>query len=267
MNNKPLIPIIIVTWNNEKDIEECLDSVFKIDYSNFKVIVIDNKSADKTVSLIKEKFPKVILFEEQKNIFLTGANNKGIKYSFENLNSDYVMVLNPDTKVEPNLLSELYAEISSDEKIGAVGPKIKFYKNKNEGLINSAGLLFDGFNQAYDNGFMQKDGPEFNIPMVVFGVTGTCILYKRKMLEEIGLYWEKIKLHQDEVELFIRARKKNWQIKYVPTTTVWHKYMQSTDQNKLYKIDAAKKKVWLWIALRHYPLKSKLAMLKNYILN
>lgn len=260
----PLVCIIIVTWNNEKDIVECLDSVLSQDYSNYKVIVVDNFSTDKTVDLLAPYLSKIEFIPLPKNIFLTGGNNKGIEYAIKQHSPEYVMVLNPDTKVDANLLSELVKVAESDEMIGAVGPKVKFYKNTNEGLVNSAGLFFDGFNQAYDIGYMQKDEGQFDKVNEVFGVTGACILYRTKMLSQIGLYWTKIKLHLDEVELFMRAKKAGWKVIYVPTATIWHKYMQSTDQNKLYKIDAAKKKVWLWIGLRHYPLKSKLAMLKKY---
>lgn len=265
--SEPKVWVIIVTWNNEKDIEICLNSILMQDYKNYEVVVIDNDSSDKTVPIIKTRFKdKVRLKVLKANIYLTGANNLGIKQALKDPNIKYAMVLNPDTKCEPNLIKELVRVAQSDERIGAVGPKIKFLGNKNEGKINSAGLIFDGFNQAYDIGFEKKDIGQFDKVEERFGVSGTCILFKREMLEGIGLYWEKIKLHLDEVELFIRAQKKGWRVFYTPKTTVLHSYMKSTDQNKLYKIDKAKKKVWLWIAIRHYPIKSKLAMIKQYFL-
>src|SRR5690606_2055638 len=261
------ISIVIVTWNNEKDISECLESVFNQSYNNFQVILVDNNSTDNTVSIVSEKFPKVTVLKQDSNKYLAPANNIGIRYAIGNFNSEYVLVLNPDTKVESNLLEVLHKTISKDERIGAVGPKVNFYKNQNDGLINSVGLIFDGFNKAYDIGYMEEDKGQFDQEREVFGVTGTCILYRVKMLKEIGLYWERIKLYLDEIELFIRAQKKGWKVLYTPKTTVWHKYMQSVDKNKLYKIERDKRKVWLWIALRHYPLKRKLAMLKKYLFN
>jgi len=263
-----MISVVVVTWNNEKDIEICLTSILSQDFkSKYNVIVVDNASTDSTVSIIEQNFKnKVILLKNKKNVFLTGGNNIGIMYAWENFNPEYVMVLNPDTKVEKNLISELYRIIDANNKIGAVGPKVKFFRNKNEGLINSAGIFYDSFKQAYDVGFMEEDKEQFNAVKEVWGVSGVCILYRSEMLKQIGLYWERIKMHLDEVELFIRAHKKGWIVKYVPSTTVWHSYMQSTEQSKVYKIDKFKKKVWLLIALRHYSIKSKLAMLKNYII-
>src|SRR5690606_8726875 len=114
-----------------------------------------------TVPIVSKQFPKVTVLKQKFNKYLAPANNIGIRYAIGNFNSEYVLVLNPDTKVEPNLLEVLYEAISRDERIGAVGPKIKFYKNQNQGLINSAGLFFDGFNQAYDIGYMEEDKGQF----------------------------------------------------------------------------------------------------------
>jgi GT2 family glycosyltransferase len=258
------VSVVIVTWNNQKDIQECLESISDQNYDNYNIIVVDNASNDDTPTLIEKKFPKVILLKQRENLYLTKGNNLGINYAFQNYIAEYILILNPDTKVEKNLISTLVNKIESGKNIGAVGPKLKFYKNKNEGLLNSAGLVYDGFMQAYDRGFLEKDLGQFDKDEYVFGVSGACILYSPVMLEEIGLYWTKIKLHLDEVELFIRARKKKWKALYTYETTVHHKYMQSADQNKLYKIEKAKNKAWLWIALRHYTLKSKLAMIKHW---
>jgi GT2 family glycosyltransferase len=262
----PHIGVVIVTWNNEKDIVECLESILNQTYKNFNVLVVDNYSTDNTKKLISEKFPTVTVLPQNENKYLPKSNNIGINYFIKNYESEYILVLNPDTKSENNLLEELSQQMSINEKIGAVGPKVKFYKSKNEGLINSAGMFYDGYIQAYDIGFMETDEGQFDEVKEVFGVTGACILYRVKMLNEIGLYWEKIKLHLDEVELFIRARKHGWKVIYTPKTTLWHSYMQSTDQNKLYRIDQAKRKVWFWIAMRHFSLKSKLAIIRQYLL-
>lgn len=261
------ISVVIVTWNNENDIEECLNSILDQTFKNYYVIVVDNNSTDKTVEIIKQKFPQVTLLEQKKNLYLTGGNNLGIKYAFEKNDSPFVMVLNPDTKVESNLLETLYESMSENPEVGAVGPKVKFYKNKDEGKINSAGILFDGFKQAYDIGFMQKDDGQFDSERFVFGVTGACILYRSKMLKKIGLYSNQIKLYLDEVELFIRAEKAGWKVLYNPKATIFHKYMISTSQEKIEKIEKIKKKAWLYIAKKHYPLKSKLAMYKQYLFN
>ena len=260
----PLVSIIIVTWNSEKDIEDCLDSVVNIDYPNFNIIVVDNASSDNTVSLVK-KYKNVQLLAEAENNYFTGGNNIGIQYALDNYNPEMVMILNPDTKVETNLLKVLSEVLLRDKKIGAVGPKIKFWNNENEGKINSAGLDYDGFMRAYDWGVYEEDKGQFDQERIVFGVTGTCILMKSEMLREIGLLWEKLEMYLDELELFIRAKDAGWKAIYTPGTTVYHKYQQSTNQNKMLKVEAKKMRNWLYIAFKHYSFKGKLLMILKYI--
>ena len=206
------VAIIIVTWNNEKDIEICLTSILNQTYKPLEIVVVDNNSSDQTTAIVETKFPQVTLLREKKNLYLTGGNNIGIRYALQEFRPEYIMVLNPDTKSDPKLVENLVKALEDNEHLGAAGPKVKFWNNQNEGLINSAGLVFDGFMQAYDIGFMQKDDGSFDSPADVFGVTGACIMYKTKMLKEIGLYWDRIKMYLDEVEMFIRVHKKGWKV-------------------------------------------------------
>ncbi|MEP7104003.1 MAG: glycosyltransferase family 2 protein [Candidatus Dojkabacteria bacterium] len=259
------ISVVIVTYNSENDIRECLDSLKDQTFKDFNIVVVDNASKDDTAKIVKDNYADFVhLLELSENRFLTGGNNYGMKFCIENFESEFVLVLNPDVKCESNLIESLLVPMS-DPIVGATGPKVKFYRNQNEGLINSAGLLFDGFNQAYDIGFMEKDEGQFDEEKTVFGVTGTAILFRSSMLKEIGFYWEKIKLYLDEVEMFIRMQKTGWKVIYTPKTTIHHKYMQSTDKMKLGRVEKVKKEAWLWIAMRHYSLRAKLAMIKLYL--
>lgn len=264
MKTNNLVCTVIVTWNNEKDIEICLESISNQSYPNNKIIVVDNNSSDQTCSIV-EKFSEVILIKRDKNHFLTGSNNFGIKYCIKEFNPEYIMVLNADTKAESNLIEELVNAVNSNDRYGASGPKVKFFNNENDGLLNSTGLIYDGFKQAYDRGFKEEDLGQYDNTEVVFGVTGACILYKTAMLSDIGLYWNQIKMYLDEVEMFIRAKKAGWEVVYTPKTTLHHSYMKSTDKNKLFNAEKQKARAWLLIALKHYSLKSKLAMIGKYI--
>ncbi len=261
------IGVVIVTWNNEKDIVECLDSILnqKTD-RNYQVLVLDNDSKDITTDIIKGKYlDKVVLIESQKNLYLTGGNNQGINYFLEKEKVDKIMVLNPDTICADNLIEELASALDKNLTVGAAGPKVIFKNGVDDGLINSAGIFYDGFMQAYDIGFKEKDEGQYNVSEIVFGVTGACIMYKVDMLKEIGLYWERIKLYMDEVELFIRARKAGWQVMYYPRTHIFHKYMQSVGQSTSYKKDKEKMNTWLAIAIRHYDLRGKFAVFRKYL--
>ncbi len=265
MASEPSVAIIILTWNNEKDIVDCLNSVKKLDYKNFKVVVVDNNSSDSTTDLVSENFPEVDLLKLDKNYYFTTGNNKGFEYALEKYNPYFLTILNPDTIVEPDLLKVLIVEIEKDETIAGVGPKIKFLGGVNEGKINSAGLFYDNFRQAYDIGFAEEDNGQFDHTKEVFGVTGTCILFRSGVIKKTKGFWGILKMYTDEVELFIRVRKLGLKAVYTGKTTVWHKYMQSTNQAKNMKVEKLKLRNWLLIALRHYSLRGKLAMLVDVI--
>lgn len=261
------VSVVIVTWNNEKDIAECLESVISQTYADLQeIIIVDNLSSDKTIAEVK-KFsdPRITLIESLENTYFTGGNNKGI---FEALKKevDFVAILNPDTKVERDWLEKLIEIAQEDEKVGIVGSKVLFYKNSNEGLINSAGMIYDGFIQGYDRGFEEEDKGQYNIIEEVPAISGTSMLLRARMIKQISGFWEDLRMYVEDIELCIRAKKAGWKIMYTPYSIVHHKYMQSTDQNKLLKVHDWKIQNWLKIAIRHYPLMQKLSVLKKYFM-
>lgn len=265
MQNEPIVVIIILTWNNESDIADCLKSVSKLEYKNYKTIVVDNASSDSTLGIIKNQFPYIDLLELEKNYYFTTGNNKGFYYALEKYNPEYLMILNPDTVVEKDLLKVLVSEIKKDDQISAIGPKIKFKGGENDGKINSASLFYDNFRSAYDKGFGEVDTGQFDHTSEVFGVTGTCILFRSSVIRRTKGFWGILKMYTDEVELFIRVRKLGGKVVYTGKTTVWHKYMQSTKQATKTNYDKLKMRNWLLIALRHYSLRDKLRMIRDYL--
>lgn len=262
------VGIVIVTYNSENDIKECIESIYKQNYKNFEIILVDNDSKDLTLEIVKSfKKDNIHILPQNKNKYLTKGNNIGIRFAVDKFNSEYILILNPDTVLEENVLSTLVETIEKSEKNCAVGPKLKFLNKRDFGLINSAGIFYDGYLQAYDIGFKQKDIEEFNKEREVFGVSGACILFRTKSILDVGLYWEKIKLYMDELELFIRLNKKGYKTIYQPKCTVWHKYMQSTNKIKLKKLRKIQNFTWLLIALRHYEVKKKIKVFLWYFIS
>lgn len=265
MKENGLVAIIIVTWNNEKDIVDCISSINSQTVKNFKIIVVDNASNDLTVKIVQEKFPDVDLIKLEKNLYFTGGNNQGFEYAKDKYNPDFYLILNPDTEAENNLLEVLIEKINQDTKIGAVGPKILFKGGENDGKINSSSLFYDGFHSAYDQGFKEVDRGQYDQTKEVFAVTGTCILFRKELIEKTKGFWNILKMYTDEIELFIRSKKLGFRVIYTGETSVHHKYMQSSSQSKTIDFERLKMRNWLLIALRHYSLRDKLRMLRDYL--
>ena len=99
-----LISIIIVNYNFGKIHENCISSILKTQNCNFEIILVDNASTDNSHKTCKEKYPDIILVENDENLGYAEGNNIGIK----NSKGDYIVILNPDTLVEPNWLENLH---------------------------------------------------------------------------------------------------------------------------------------------------------------
>ena len=277
----PLISILIVTWNNEKDISGSLKSLLDSTYKNFNITLVDNASSDDTVEIIRKNFPMVHIIKMEENKYYTGGLNAGIKYIQENLSPKYILFLNADIIADKNMLQELL-NVAEDYEIGgvklgqmgvleagrnliAVGPKNKYFDDPEK--IYSIGIDFDGFMNACQHGTGEIDKGQFDLPQKVFGVEGTCVLLKVENLKRFGNkpFWERLKMYYEDVEFFIRAKKFGLVSITAPKAVLYHKVMVSTNQNPMLKLEEVKKKNWLLIALRHYNLKSKLAMLRKYL--
>ncbi len=187
------------------------------------------------------------------NLGFAGGNNVGIKYALKN-QADYVLLLNNDTTVEPDFLSQLIKVAESDKKIGMLGPKINFYQPKNRiwflgGKINW--LLNKGTHLYYDqidSNLVQNsckesrrrhwrmspsDGASQNLPNRPFEVdyfTGCALLIKKEVIKKIGLMWEGYFLYYEDTDWNLKARRNNWKIIVVPKAKIYHKASRSTKE-------------------------------------
>jgi len=265
-NHLPQINVIIITWNNQEEITACLHSVQLQSYPNYKIIVVDNHSSDATVKIITREFPQITLLKNLKNLYYTGGINTGIKFSEKSQPADYYLILNPDTILDPNLLSNLVNRAISDPLIGVVGPKIKFLP-QNANLIYSAGVDYDGFIIAAQIGHRQIDQGQFDESRDLNVIEGTCMLIKAAVIKKAGYFWEPLKMYSEDVEFCIRVKKAGFRVVYEPGALLYHELMKSTSQNKSINVKQLQKRNWLLIALRHYQWKSKLAMVKRYLVS
>ena len=125
---EPKVSIIILNWNGLDDTIECLESLQKITYPNYEVIVVDNGSRGNDAQVLREKFGDYIeLIQNDKNYGYTGGNNIGIRYALHNSSWDYFLVLNNDTVVESGFLTELVNIAESAPSSGIAGPKIHLF--------------------------------------------------------------------------------------------------------------------------------------------
>ena len=225
--NHPKVSIVILNWNGLDDTTECLESLKKVDYPNYEVIVVDNGSRGNDAQVLREKFSDYIqLIENDKNYGLGKAFNIGIKYALENNQPDYVLIMNNDMIVDANFLGELVEAAESNEKIGLAGPKIYYYDhNGRKDVIWSAGGSIRRWSVKITRqiGEDDEDLPCYQAVTNVDWITGAALLIKKQLAEVAGLLDPWYLFNYLDIEYCLRAGRHGFKVVYVPTARVWHK--------------------------------------------
>lgn len=220
MNNKK-VAIIIVNFNGKEFIKKCLDSVFKQSYTYFDIYFIDNGSSDNSIEFVKKNYSnsKLKIIKLNKNYGFAKGNNIGIKEAFKDKKVKYIVCLNNDTIVNRNWLKELVKTAEKDKKIGAVGSKIIFLNKKNK--INSLGIIPLPNGNGINYGKNQKS-ILYKKEEIIFGPCAAAALYKREVLEKIGLFDEKYFCYLEDVDLAYRINLAGYISVLNPKSWLYH---------------------------------------------
>ncbi|MDZ7798470.1 MAG: glycosyltransferase family 2 protein [Patescibacteria group bacterium] len=226
---QPLIYIIIVNYNGLSDTKECLQSLKRIKYENYKVIVIDNNSKNNEYNILYKHFSyKYKIIYSKNNLGFAGGYNLGIKNALKN-NADYVVLLNNDTVVGQNYIRGLLKPFS-DKKIGITTSKIYYYSEKDK--IWYAGANFNKFNgESRHIGLNEEDAKKYKKIYGIERASGCSMMIKKDVFNRIGFLDEKYFLTFEESDFCWRATKDNFRILFTPKSKVWHKVSSTMVKN------------------------------------
>mgnify|MGYP003331941202 CR=1 FL=1 len=225
----PLVYIILVNWNGKNDTLECLSSLQKVTYTNFKVLVVDNASGDGSVEAIRKEFSNIELITNKENLRFSGGNNVGIQYALNN-NAELVLLLNNDTTVEPNFLSELITISEKNKNVGIVGAKIFYYTNKKR-LWYAGGTINFKTGMSKHRGIREVDTKKYDNVEEVDYITGCCMLLKREVVEKVGMLDESYFIYGEDADWCLRAKNAGYKLMYAPSAIVYHKVSVSSGGN------------------------------------
>lgn len=225
--NYPKVFIIILNWNGKLDTLECIESVFKMEYPNFDVVIVDNGSTDDSVAAIKTAFPQVILIENKKNLGFTGGNNIAMHYAMKN-GGDYIWLLNNDTSVDSNVLTKLIKVGEKDPGLGLISPILRFYYDPNK-IQFSGGYINIDKQEAkyYTEIFPSSKGHSY-----CSYLSGAALLIKREVLERLGCFDERFFAYCEDTDFSIRATSEGYKCGVVHDCAVYHKDASSLDGGK-----------------------------------
>lgn len=227
-----MILTIIVTYNGERYIEDCLDSL-QHQTCKTDILVVDNDSKDQTCETIEKKYPQVKLLKLGHNSGFAHANNVGIQYAMEQ-GYEYVLLLNEDTVADRLLVQELMKY--ADDRT-AVIPRIYMNGSKTKVWYAAGWIDFEGCRAVN----CQADLMD-RVTEVTF-MTGCCMFIHTDVFREVGLFDEDYFMYYEDTDLSLRMYEHQIRMLYVPDTYVWHRLQGKTEKpyyayymtrNKLY---------------------------------
>ena len=203
-------------------------TLFEVEEQNFPNIIIP----DNFGSIPSNK--KLILLKNKNNLGFTGGNNIGLRFVMQKLKSDYILLLNNDTVVQKDFLLELVKIAEENSKIGSVQSKIlSFY---NPVIVDARGIILTKFAYAYQIDFNKPDNVKNNVKREIFGGCGAAVLYRIKMLKEIGFFDDDFFAYFEDVDLSWRAQLFGWKSFFAPRSIIYHKFSASGNNVKEYYI-------------------------------
>lgn len=244
----PAVSVVIPTWNGRPLLAACLAALAAQTKRDLEIVVVDNGSADGTIAWLAQDHPRVRTIANPTNLGFAAAVNQGIRAT----ETSWVAVLNNDTEPEPGWLAALLATGSTADDVGMVSSTMLFADRP--WMINSTGICVDRAGIAWDRDGGAADDPRDNQAVEIFGPCGGAALYRRAMLDQIGLFDEAFFAYLEDVDLAWRGRAAGWRCLHAPQARVLHRHSATGVEGSPFKrYQLGRNKVWL--LAKNYPFR------------
>jgi GT2 family glycosyltransferase len=248
INKTSFCSVNILNYNGREHLETCLDSLLKQTYKNMETVITDNASTDDSVDFIKKNYPLIKVVINKINSGTAGGFNFGAQYG----NGEFILFLANDIQLNQDVIEKLMATLLSDEKIAICSPKMLRYFHRD--TIDYAGFKLDIFGFPYIFGAHKKDDGRYDQIKEAMP-TGTVLLIRKAVFDEVGGFDDKFFTLADELDLSWRIRLLGYKSVINPFAVVYHKAGITLRKKRRYK-------------LRYYSEKNTIRMLlKNYALS
>ena len=204
----PKVSIIIVNYNGKELLQKCLDSLLKVNYDNFEIILVDNNSTDGTVEFITKNYPSLIIIKLDSNKGFAEPNNVAAKIS----KGKYLLFLNNDTVVTPNFISEMVKVMETDKKIAICQSLLL----KPDGSVDSSGDFIDHLGVVYNSKTKIDEIRE------VSSARGASMLVRSDIFEKLDGFDQKFFITFEDVDLCWRSWILGYRVLIIPTSIVYH---------------------------------------------
>lgn len=247
-----MVAIVLVNYNGANDTIDCVKSLQKLTYTNYKIIIVDNKSSDDSAEKLAQfsDAEDIVFLRADKNNGFSAGNNIGIQYALNKLHSDYIWLLNNDTVVEPTALSALIEGFKDpkNSNIAITTAKTYYFKNKTMlwyagGSISSRTARTEHWSYGAIEG--DKNLSKEKSKVVTF-VSGCCMLIKREVFDRVGTLDEDYFLYEEDADYCLKVLAAGYQMLYCPRAIIYHKVNASTGKSTgLIQYYSVRNKYWL----------------------
>lgn len=243
----PRISVVIPNWNGMEHLPLCLAALESQTLTGFETVVVDNGSTDGSLQFIREEHPQVRVVELEGNLGFPAAVNAGIRAS----DSEYVVLLNNDTRAENGWLERLVSAMDETPAAGFGASKILRYDPPHP--IDSVG---DGYSLWKGGGYNVgafESRANYSDRAWVFGACAAAAIYRRAMFDEIGGFDEDFFLNFEDVDLSMRAQLAGYRCLYVPDAVVYHKRGASRQDVPVHLLVGTMRNR-IWVTFKSLPL-------------
>jgi len=245
------VPVVILNYNGERLLPDCLDSLRAQDYPGTEVWMVDNASTDASLSLVRDKYPWVKVITLGKNYGVAKGYNLGLAKILREDDYSYFATLNNDTKVSPGWLGALVEAMEAYPDAWAITSKVVFFHEPEK--IDSTGALLYRDGSGQGRGHCELDRGQYEHCDEVFGACLVAGLIRRAAWETSGGFENLFFAYNEEVDLNWRMRLRGWKVYYAPRALVYHVHsanFRSYSPAKVYYTERNR----IWHVLRNLPL-------------
>ena len=215
--NRPRVSVVIPNWNGLKQLPECLQTLFAQSFQDFEVVLVDNASADSSVAWVRRHHPQVRIIERSDNGGFAKAVNAGIVAS----HSEFVVLLNNDTAVDPDWLASLVIALDDHPAYDFAAPMMLLYSDPE--LLNAAGDIYVVRRLFGANRGFGRVWSMYAEPQRVLGASAGAAIYRRSLFDDVGLFDEDFFLMHEDTDLNLRCLLAGKRCLYVPGARMRHK--------------------------------------------
>lgn len=222
----PKVVVILLQYHQIEHTLECLDSLKKISYPHFEVIVVDNGSTSEELTTLKTACPHTFILENHENLGFAEGNNRGIEWALSQ-SADFILLLNNDTVVHPHLLQAFVQAAESHPEAAVFGAKIYSYDLPTT-LWHTGGGVQRKSLRCYHLGCGDDDlEKKWEKIQPAEYMCGCALFVRASAIKKVGLLNPDYFLLWEEIDWCFRFRKAGFECLFVPQAKLWHKISMS----------------------------------------